>query len=88
MDKRIGDGMARGRTGFSSPLGKLTAEVRTKVDEDTRDELERIATDAGMGISEFVRELVLIRVYGRDHVARLHRARLSLVAGVGMEEVD
>lgn len=88
MDKQIGDGMPRGRTGVSSPLGKLTADVRIKVDEETRDELDRLAVDAGMGLSEFIRELLMIRVHGRDRVARLHKARLALVAGVGMEEGD
>lgn len=39
-----------------------------------------------MGLSEFLRELVMIRVYGRDHVARLHRARLALVAGISPDE--
>jgi hypothetical protein len=70
----------------SNGLGKLTAEVKVRLDDETREELDRIAYDAGMGLSEFLRELVLIRVYGRDHVARLHKTRLSLVAGVGPDE--
>jgi hypothetical protein len=76
--------MARGRT--SGTLGKLTAEVKVRVDDETKDELDRLAFEAGMGLAEFLRELVMIRVYGRDHVARLHRTRLSLVAGIGPDE--
>lgn len=76
--------MARPRS--SSTLGKLTAEVKARVDDDTKDELDRLACEAGMGVSEFLRELVMIRVYGRDHVARLHRARLAMVAGIGPDE--
>ncbi|MEZ7524034.1 ribbon-helix-helix protein, CopG family [Burkholderia vietnamiensis] len=83
-DKHIGDGMARPRS--SSALGKLTADIKTRVDDDTRDELDRLACEAGMGLSEFLRELVMVRVYGRDHVVRLHRTRLAMVAGIGPEE--
>jgi hypothetical protein len=83
-DKQIGEAMARGLT--SSSLGKLTAEIKVRVDDDTKDELDRLAFEASMGLAEFLRELVMIRVYGRDHVARLHRSRLALVAGIGPEE--
>lgn len=76
--------MARPRS--SSTLGKLTAEVKARVDDDTKDELDRLAFEAGMGVSEFLRELVMIRVYGQDHVARLHRARLAMVAGTRHNE--
>lgn len=86
MDNQIGDGMARGR--ISNALGKLTAEVKARVDDDTKDELDRLAFEAGMGLSEFVRELLMIRVYGREHVARLHRARMVMVAGIGPEEAE
>lgn len=75
--------MARGRTNV---LGKLTAEVKVRVDEATRDELDRLSNEAGMGLTEFLRELLMVRVYGQDHVVRLHRSRLALVAGVDMDE--
>jgi hypothetical protein len=73
---------------MSGALGKLTAEIKVRVDDDTKDELDRIAFDAGMGLSEFLRELVMIRVYGRDHVARLHAARLTLVAGMSPDSAE
>lgn len=76
--------MARGRT--SGTLGKLTAEIKVRVDDETKDELDRLAFDAGMGLAEFLRELLMIRIYGRDHVARLHRSRLAMVAGIGPDE--
>ncbi|AGW94626.1 hypothetical protein N234_31750 [Ralstonia pickettii DTP0602] len=72
--------MANGR---SNALGKLTAEIKTRVDDVTRDELDRLACEAGMGVSEFIRELVMVRVHGLDRVARLHRSRLAMVAGCG-----
>jgi hypothetical protein len=83
-DRRIGDGMAR--IGSSNAVGKLTEDIRAKVDVETKEELERLAFDAGMNTSEFLREMVMIRVYGREHVARLHKARLDVVAGKGQNE--
>ncbi|WP_213308247.1 hypothetical protein [Paraburkholderia sacchari] len=74
-----------GRTNTRTP-GKLTAEIKVRVDENTRDELERLASDASMDLAQFLRELVMIRVYGRDHIARLHRTKLDMVAGIGDEE--
>lgn len=74
-----------GRTRARTP-GKLTAEIKVRIDDDTRDELERLAFEAGMDLAQFLRELVMIRVYGIDHIARLQERRLSLVAGIGDEE--
>lgn len=71
------------RTGQSCPLGKLTAEVKVRVPEETRDELERQARQAGLGLSEFLREILLIRAHGIDMVRRLYEERLALVAGIG-----
>jgi Ribbon-helix-helix protein, copG family len=85
-DNQIGKGMALGRR--TTTLGKLTAEVKVRVDEDTKDELDRLAYEAGMGTSEFIRELMMIRVYGREHVARLYKTRMFMVAGMGPEEGD
>ncbi|WP_196484726.1 ribbon-helix-helix protein, CopG family [Burkholderia stagnalis] len=58
------------------------------MDAETKDELERLACDAGMSLAEFLRELVMIRAYGQDHVCRLHRARLAAVAGTSPERED
>lgn len=85
-DKRIGDGMARGRTG---PFGQLTAEIpKIRIDDSTKDELERLANEAGLGLSEMIREMLMVRVWGREHVVRLHRQRLAVVAGVDTDESD
>ena len=44
--------MARGR--ISNALGKLTAEVKARIDDDTKDELDRIQAlyDDNFGIEE------------------------------------
>lgn len=56
-----------------------------RVPEDTKDVLERQARDAGMGLTEFLREVLLIRAHGIDMVRSLYDARLALVAGIGRE---
>jgi hypothetical protein len=89
VSKRIkhmkGGGMGRTR---GRSIGKLTSEIKVRVDDETRDELDRLASDAGMDLSQFLRELVLIRVYGRAHIARLQERRLAMVAGIGHDEDD
>jgi len=75
--------MARPRS--SNVLGKLTENVQIRMDEQTSDELDRLACNAGMSVAEFLRELVMIRVYGQEHMARLHKMRLAAVAGPSPE---
>jgi hypothetical protein len=41
-----------------------------------------------MGESEFLRELILIRVRGFDYVTRIHRDRMRVVAGIDPDEGD
>ena len=73
---------ALARSGTTSTLGKLTAKVEVRVSEDTRDELEQLARQCGMGISEYIRELLMIRAHGIESVRSLYEKRLELVAGV------
>lgn len=82
-DKRIGDGMARG---VSARMGKLTEEVRAKLDIETREELRSVASELGLSESEFVRELIMVRLYGRRHVERVLRERMYVIAGLEPEE--
>jgi hypothetical protein len=73
------------RSGATNPLGKLSAEIKVRVPEATHDALEQQARTAGMGLSEFLREILLIRAHGIDMVRSLYEARLALVAGTGPE---
>lgn len=74
------------RSGHTSPLGKLTAELpKIRVPEDTKDGLDRAARNAGMSTSEYLRELVMLHVHGHEYVASLYAHRLALVAGAGKE---
>lgn len=74
------------RSGSTSPFGKLTATIATfRVSEETHDELERQARDAGLGLSEYVREVLMIRAHGVEMVRSLYERRLALVSGMSDE---
>lgn len=71
-----------GRSANTNPLGKMTAEIpKVKVPEETRELLEGRACEAGMNLSEFVRELLMVAAHGHDHVLSLYKHRLGIVAG-------
>lgn len=72
------------RSGASNVFGKLTAEVpKVKIPEATHEALERLSREAGLSLSEFVRELLMVRAHGLDMVSKLHADRLRVVAGMG-----
>lgn len=74
------------RSGSTNPLGKLSAQIGAiRVSEETHEELERQARDAGLGLSEYVREVLMIRAHGIDMVRSLYERRLRLVAGMSDE---
>lgn len=74
------------RSGSSSVLGKLTAEVpKIRIPELTHELLEAEARKAGLTLSEFVRDLLLVRAHGLSHVTSLYEDRLKVVAGNGSE---
>jgi len=74
------------RSGATSPLGKLTSEIpKIKIADATFDALQIEARKAGLSVSEFVRELVVVRVHGLSHALSFHEARLKAVAGIGVE---
>lgn len=71
------------RSGTTGPMGKLSAQISAfRVPEETRDELERQARDAGLGLSEYIREVLMIRAHGLDMVRSLYDRRLRMVAGM------
>jgi hypothetical protein len=70
------------RSGQTSPLGKRTAPIPgTKVSEETKEILERLAREAELPLMEFIRELLEIRAHGLDTMQRLHADRLEVVSG-------
>jgi hypothetical protein len=61
-------------TGRSSGLGKLTADVRTWVPEETSEGLAALATIAGVTKGEYVRDVLMSFVHGRLTVMRLRQS--------------
>ncbi len=68
------------RNATSNPLGKLTAEIgKIHVPECVRDGLQERATRLHMSLSEYVREVLTLHVFGREHIERLHAERLDVL---------
>lgn len=77
----MGDDTSLHRTGVSNPLGKYTAEFpKFKGPEEVKEMLEREAASIGMTLAEFIRELCIVRAYGKEKVQSLYAERLDVVA--------
>jgi len=73
------------RAGSSNPFGKCTEEIKTLVPYEVKEGFARLANDNGMTPSEFMRELVMVRVLGVDGVRKIYDQRLNRVAGIRQE---
>jgi hypothetical protein len=62
------------RTGRSSGLGKLTAEVSARVPEETDEALSALATVAGISKAEYVRGVLMSFVHGHLAMMRLRQS--------------
>ena len=71
--------MARGRS--ADPLGKLT-NVTVGLPESVVERLREIAAEEGISAAQFVRDLLTVRVLGREHAVMLHATRLDRIAGI------
>lgn len=70
------------RSANSDIFGKLDAELPpVRVNADTLADVHRAASDAGMGVTEFVRTLLYVRVYGIEHVLSLKESRIRRAMG-------
>ena len=75
------------RSGNTNPLGgTLDAEIKTKVTVDLQEDVRRAASAAGMPVSEYVREVLMIAIYGAEYVESLYRNRTRLIAGFGVSK--
>ena len=86
MRKPSGGSVKTSRRGYTSPLGKLTAEVpKIMVDESTKEILERQAAIAGVPFNEFHRSLLQMLAHGKDALIKVEEQRLNVIAGIVKE---
>ena len=85
MSKPTPEVPAFSRGGRSCILGKRTVPLHTKVSEETAEELRKLAHEAGMSISEFTAEVLMVRAHGPAEMERLLRDRLAVVSGLARE---
>lgn len=78
--------MLESRSIISNPLGKCTADVKSKVPEETKELLEIEARKAGMTLSEFLREICIARAHGVEMLRSLYEQRIAVVSGSGPEK--
>ena len=68
------------------PLGKLSAELpKIKIPDVVKERLEAEASALGLGLVDFVRDLVTVRALGLEEVKRLYGDRFDAVAGPGSD---
>lgn len=73
-------------TGLPPSMGKATCTVKTLLPDCVADELMRLARESGATVSDFLRDMILVRVYGVDQVISMQTRRLEMAAGIGTEK--
>ena len=68
--------------GLLSQAGNADSELKTRVSDGAADAFRVMARGFGMGTSEFLRIMVLTRLYGVDGVSMMTSKHISDVAGV------
>ncbi|MGE0383456.1 MAG: hypothetical protein AB7Q97_01920 [Gammaproteobacteria bacterium] len=61
------------RSGRSDPSGKCTEEVKAKVAETEKEEITALAVLNGMSVSEYLRDLIRLHLYGHLSAIRMTR---------------
>lgn len=69
------------RSGVSSPYGKRTEFLKSKVSEPVKAEIQRRCIAVGMSESEFIAWHFEAVLFGMEHAQSVHRARLEMVVG-------
>lgn len=68
--------VALSRRAESSPWGKCTEEAKTSLPPDVKADLEEAARASGKTVSEFVRDQLLLALYGEEYCLKVMRDRL------------
>lgn len=72
-------------TGLPAWFGKSTEDIKGKVPDVVKADWLRLCASLNMTESELLREVVMLRLYGREQVERMQCQRIALVAGNGPE---
>jgi len=71
-----------------SIFGKCTEEIKTRLPFEVKNEVERLAHDAMMSESEYLRMVICHHIYGKDEILRLQKEQLEkLTAKVQPKEL-
>lgn len=73
-------------TGLPSVLGKATADIKAKFPEVVKEDFVRMSRELGFDSeSDFLRDIVMHRLYGVEGMRSMFEDRLRKVAGIGHE---
>jgi hypothetical protein len=59
------------RSGVSNELGKCTEEAKTLLPEEVKEKLTALAVLKNQTLSEYLRDMCVVHVYGHLYVARV-----------------
>lgn len=64
-----------------SMFGKCDSEVKVRIPTETKHRLQSVSHTLGLTESEFVRQLIELRIFGNEHVQKVAQARILAVGG-------
>jgi len=79
---------SRSASGLPPSLGKATESLKTRVPDEIKWAFVKLAHELGTDESGLLRELVMLRLYGREGVLRMQADRVAMVAGIGPERAE
>lgn len=70
-------------TGLPAHMGKATSEIKCKVPDCVKEDFDRLARELGFPSSgDFLRDMVMVRVYGEEQIRRMNEERIRKVSGM------
>ena len=78
--------MARTRAAFEG--SPLTADLKTLVEEEIKEDFARLANREGMSTSEYLRNLIYMHVRGKAYLIKVLKERLDRMSGFSSETDD
>jgi len=67
-------------------LGKCTEEIKTVVPEEVKEEFSALAVINGQRPSDYLRDLILVHLYGQLHATRIWAGRGNGTARSGQDQ--